>query len=154
MRLDNGNVNSDMLREVQLQILVEEVSLMVDGSEVIMQDGHWLGYLEEGQGVDKFDKVFWDKVNNDKCRMAVASKMKLSTTDGVELYNQDHMVQLRKKDRAYDTNCHLTYYHTDMTGVYLVEGTSKVRLPTLDGESISLNAQVNIISAGYFCLLL
>ena len=46
-----------MLREVRLQILVEEVSLMVDGSEVILQDGHWLGYLEEGQGTDKFDKV-------------------------------------------------------------------------------------------------
>ena len=81
-------------------------------------------------------------MSNSKCTMAVASKMKLSTTDGAEMYNQDHLVQLRKGDRAYDTKCKLTYYHTDMSGVFLVEGTSKVRLPALDGSSISLNAQV------------
>ena len=131
-----------MLRTVSLQVLVEEVSLNVDSGEVIMQNGHWLGYEIEGQGQEGAGRIVWEVGSGKECKKAVLVKMKFSTKDGAEYYNHEHLVQLRKKSRGYDTDCGLSYYDTDMTGIYLVEGGSKVRLPTASGQSVSLNAQI------------
>ena len=142
LRLKTGSVVTNMLREITVQILVEEVSLFVDNGEVSMKDGHWLGYEIEGTGQEGVNRLVWDVENSERCKKAVLTKMKLSSTNGVEFYNHEHLVQLRKKTRGYDSRCKLTYFNTDMTGVYIVEKGSKVRLPTSSGESINLNAQV------------
>ena len=142
LRLKSGKVVKNMLREISVQLMVEEVSLFVDNGEVSLKDGHWLGYEIEGNGQEGINRVVWDIDNNERCKKAVLTKMKMSSTDEVELYNHEHLVQLRKKSRGYDTKCKLTYFNTDMTGIYLVEEGSKVRLPTATGESVSLNAQV------------
>ena len=142
MRLKSGQVNKNMLREVSLQVLVEEVSLNVDSGEVMMQDGHWLGYEIEGAGQEGAGRVVWEAGSGQKCKKAVLAKMKLTSKDGADHYNHEHLVQLRKKTRGFDTDCGLSYYNTDMTGIFLVEDGSKVRLPDASGQSVSLNAQI------------
>ena len=63
-----------MLREISVQLMVEEVSLFVDNGEVSLKDGHWLGYEIEGNGQEGINRVVWDIDNNERCKKSCLDK--------------------------------------------------------------------------------
>ena len=140
LRMSNGQITDNMIKQIELQIIVQKVELMVDGDEVYKLTGEQIGREADGEGKHNLQTVIWDKPNPRACHLAVVARMKLTTTDQKHFFSSEHMVQFTRGDRAFSERCSSTYWTTTDDNIYLMEEGSN-SLEKFNQESVQLYSQ-------------
>ena len=138
--MSNGQINDNMIKQVELQIIVQKVELMVDGDEVFKMTGEQVGREADGEGKHNLQTVIWDKPNPRACHLGVVARMKLTTTDQKHFYSTEHMVQFTRGERAFSERCSSAYWTTTDGNIFLMEEGSN-SLEKFNQESVQLYSQ-------------
>ena len=139
LRLKNGQINQNMLREVNVQILITKVPLSVHKGEVFEYDGHRVGKYMEGGGKVKTSTIAWE-VQERECRMALIDKLSFQTSDDKTYYNHERMVQVKRGQAVYDSDCKVAGWSTDIRGLILVDGRKTIKIRSLTTDAVNINS--------------
>ena len=133
-----------MMRQVKLQILVEKIPVMVHNNVVSTMDGHRLGNYNNGEGRVKSDTVTWEVDSIRKCKKIAVAEMMMKSRDGKIWYSHEHMVQLQMKGKAYDGDCKVSGYSTDVENVYMTDANKNIKLKNYKDLNVRYNAQLQV----------
>ena len=139
LRRKDGQVTANMLREVQLQIIVKRVPVMVVNKVVTTMEGHSLGAMKNGHGQDRTATVVW-KHDPDRCELGVVGRVTLSTNDGKTFFNHALLVQMTVGTVKNYPNCKTSVTMTDLEGIFLVKAVLGMKLSQFDENSVDLNS--------------
>ena len=133
-----------MMRQVKLQILVEKIPVMVHNNVVSTMDGHRLGNYNNGEGRVKSDTVTWEVDSIRKCKKIAVAEMMMKSRDGKIWYSHEHMVQLQMKGKAYDGDCKVSGYSTDVENVYMTDANKNIKLKNYKDLNVRYNTQLQV----------
>ena len=142
LRLMDGQVNQNMIRQITQAVKIQRIDLMVDGDEVLTQAGVVLGPEKEGTGMVDMETVIWDPAAQDDCKLRKITTMKLETRDGVNFINNEHMIKLVKKQKSFNQNCKMTYYTTNDDNIHMMEIKHASELNMFDKSSVHLGSHI------------
>ena len=144
LRRKDGKVTDNMMKVVQIQVSIYEVKLMVHKGKVITMEGQNLGSYAEGHGYVGQTTIAWEVNNEKKCQKVAVREMEMKSYDNKIWFNHEHMVQLKRGAKTYDSECKVAGYVTDIPGVYMTTEDAKTTLPLVSEASVKYNAHVQV----------
>ena len=144
MRRKDGKITDNMLKRIQLQVYIREVTLMVHQGKVYTRDGLNLGSYAGGSGHIGHGTVVWEADNSRRCQKVAIRVMEMKSYDNKIWFSHENMVQLRRGSKVYDNDCNIEGYATDIAGVYITPAKGKVKLPQVSEASVKYNAHIQV----------
>ena len=154
--LDDGRLNTNMLREVHLNILVNEITLIDDNGDAINPAHQSLiGKISVGHGRIEDKTVVWTPKTKKKCKMANLGSLDMQTDDHnpSTFYNHPHMIQFSITGQSYDADCNFNVYETDLHDVFAMDYKKKnlLKLQKVNTQEINIashfNTQIKFLSS-------
>ncbi len=139
LRLKNGEVNSNMLRQLKVEVKIQEVRVIIDRGEAMLSTGEVLGRDKIGFGFTDLQTVVWNPSDENDCNIAIITQMDLSTVDQSQYYSNQHMIALTKKEKVHNDQCRVSIWSTNIEGLYLMDLGVK-NLARLSMDSINVYA--------------
>lgn len=141
LRLKNGKINSNMVRQAQIQVKVTVARLINDDNDIILPARQVvIGKASVGHGKIDTATVIWEPQDDHKCQLALVSTMNMETIDHKTYYNKDSMIQLRIGGEYFDSKCKIKVIKTNLEDIYLTKPTrtTLLRLPKIDPRSLDI----------------
>ena len=142
LRLHNGQVNKNMIRQVIQEITIQQIQLIIENDEVLLQSGEVVGKAKKGVGTVDTKTVIWTSPEPNECKKSVITTMKLTTKDGISYINKDHMIKIDKKSRVYNPQCKITYFETNDENLYLMEENEASKLEMYNKASVLVSSHI------------
>ena len=140
LRLKNGDVVSNMLRRVSLQVRVHKEVMHVRKGRVATKGGVMVGYANQGVGKSGTSTYIWSPLE-DECEKVTTGIFPMESLDGVNWFSHVHKIQIEKKQKRYDDKCSMQVYETDFQDVFIMI-SEDARTEEINVNSVNLNAQI------------
>ena len=122
--MDDGRLNTNMVREIHLNILVNKITLIDDNGDAI-NPAHQssIGKVSDGHGKIEDRTVVWTPNTKKKCMMANLGSLEMQTDNHnpSTFYNHAQMLQFSIIGQSYDSTCNFNLYETDLYDVYTMD---------------------------------
>ena len=128
-----------MIRQVRVEAKIQEVRVIIDKGEAMLSTGEVLGKARMGSGSADLKTVVWDQPSDTDCDIAIITQLELKTADNKNYYNNEHMVAFTQTEKAYSQTCHVTYWNTNIEGLFLLD-TRSPNLARMNMDSINIYA--------------
>ena len=154
--LDDGRLNTNMVREIHLNILVNKITIINDNGDAI-NPAHQssIGKVSDGHGKIEDRTVVWTPNTKTKCTMANLGAIEMQTDNHnpSTFYNHAHMIQFTIIGQTYDSTCNFNIYETDLHDVYAMDFKKRnmLKLQKVNTQEISIashfNTQIKFLSS-------
>ena len=137
MRLDNGDMNTNMLQQIHFRIQITPTNLIIVKDEVI--DPYTqitLGPFSAGYAGSYSTMFIWTPARPPCDKLKVMDTMLESANNDI-WYSDHHQIQIRTLDSFYDQNCKIKLLKTDAPGLFL--STSQVELKSVTEKDIDIS---------------
>ena len=117
MRLENGNLNTNILQQLHYKIKILPTNLIVSNKKVIDPYTQTvLGPFNSGHASSLTATFIWvpERPQCDKLKMMDAT---FESTTADVWFNDDTQIQLRVTDTFYDQDCKIKLMNTDVPGL-------------------------------------
>ena len=142
MRLENGNLNTNMIQQIHYKIKILPTNLIVSSNEVIDPYTQTvLGPFNSGHASSLTATFIWvpERPQCDKLKIMDAT---FESTTADVWYNDDHQIQLRTADTFYDQDCKIKLMNTDVPGLYL--SPTPVELKSISDRDVDLSIDLQL----------
>ena len=142
MRLENGNLNTNMIQQIHYKIKILPTNLIVSNNEVIDPYTQTvLGPFNIGHASSLTATFIWVPEQPQCDKLKIMDATFESTTADV-WYNDDHQIQLRATDTFYDQDCKIKLMNTDVPGLYL--SPTLVELKSISDRDVDLSTDLQL----------
>ena len=142
IRLHNGQINKNMIRQVIQEVKIQKVQIIVDNNQALLQSGEVIGNAYNGYGTVDAKSVIWTAPQANECQKSIITTLKLTSRDGTSYINKDHMIKIDKKNRAYNPQCKISYWETNDKNLHIMDVKDADKLQMFDKSSVLVSSHI------------
>jgi hypothetical protein len=142
LRMQNGKVNSNMLRSLHLTISIHKIDLTSARGKIIHPEAQTIvGSESDDHGMFKGSTIIWHKLDPKECNLLFVADMQFTSVQQGVYFSNEHKVQFTISNTFHNDKCKLMVTETMQSGIFLADPSQDFGLiHTIDTANVNINA--------------
>ena len=142
LRMQNGQINQNMLRSLHLTISVHKIDLTSARGQIIHPEAQTIVASDsDDHGTYKGSTIIWHKLDPKECNLLFVADMKFTSVQSGVYFSNEHKIQFTTTNSFHNDRCKIMVIETKQEGIFLADTSQDLGLiHTIDTANVNINA--------------
>ena len=143
LRLKNGDVNSNMMRQEHILIEIRNYQLIeVDGTVIDPINQVKLAEIQRGHAMNGLKTFIWTNTKK-KCQLLQIMELTLFSNNGNDWVSHEHKIKISTIDSFHHTGCNIKITKTNANNIFLADPSqNNYQIQQIDTPNVDLSVEL------------
>ena len=144
LRLENGKINSNMIRQEHIIIAIRKYQLIeVEGTVIDPITQVKLAQTQSGNARSGTKTFIWNYTRK-QCKLMKVMDIIMESNNGKDWVSHEHKIKITVEDSFHHAACNIKISKTNIKNIYLTDQTQQdAMIEDVDSRNVDLSAELN-----------